>query len=114
MAPKKRKTIKPTVKFLAACRDPQIVSHILSKADKNLVKGICNAAYNVTRGDVPLSRPKKRLFAKYRPVFDTLTAPNKSLEVKRQLVQKGGALPALIPILLSTVLGTIGSALFSR
>ena len=68
----------------------------------------------MTRGDVPLSRPKKRLFAKFRPVFDILTAPDKSLEIKKRLIQKGGALPALIPILLSTVLGTIGSALFSK
>ena len=113
MAPKTKK-VKHTVKYLAGCRDPQIVNHILHKADNSLVKGIANAAFNVTQGEVPLSRQKKKLFAPHRKLFKAVTSKKKSLTTKKKVIQQGGALPALIPILLSTVLGTLGSVLFSK
>jgi chaperonin GroEL (HSP60 family) len=113
MAPK-TKRVKHTVKYLANCRHPQIINQILRKADYPLVKGIANAALNVTHGEVPLTRQKKRLFSRHRKIFELLTAKKKSLEAKKKVIQKGGAFGALIPILLSTVLGTIGSAIFNR
>ena len=114
MAPTQYKKIKRTVKFLSQCHDPKVVSLILRKADNSLVKGICNAALNLSKGEVPLSTKKKRYFAHHRKFIDTLTSPKVGLARKRAIIQKGGAFGAIIPILLSTVLGTLGSAIFHK
>ena len=113
MAPKST-LVKHTVKYLASGPDPKIVIQILRNADNPLVKGIANAALNVTRGEVPLTRKKKLLFARHRKLFEVLTAKKHPINAKRKFVQQGGALGALIPIILSTVLGTLGSAIFNR
>ena len=80
MAPHKR-----TLKFIGGCQHRDIIEHILRKADPALVKAICNAAYNVTQGDIPLSRGQKQLFSKYRPVLAALTDRDTTLKRNRKL-----------------------------
>ena len=111
----KNRNTKRTIKFLSVCRDPKVVNQILRKADKSLVKGICNAAYNVSRGDIPLTRQRKRHFARYRQVFNKLTSSKIGLHQKRKSIQRGGGLVStIVPILLSTVLTALGSRLFRQ
>lgn len=117
MAAKYKRT-KRTLKFLAGCTDPFVTKRILQKANQDLVKGICNAAYNVSQGEIPLSRNQKRLFARHRPVLAALTTPHISVPEKQKKIQRGGAfgaiLAAVLPTLLSTVLSGVGSAIFNR
>ena len=89
---------------------------MLRRADKGVVKGICNAAYNIAEGELPLSKKDKRLFRKGRPAFQFLISKKQSLSGKQRKIQRGGApiLAALIPVILSTVLSTVGSALFKQ
>lgn len=112
---KSQHTIR-TIKFLSCCKDPTIIKQLLHRANKQVVKGICNAAYNITEGDLPLSQKQKRLFRKGRPVFQFLTSKKQSLSGKQKRIQRGGSpiLAALIPVILSTVLSTVGSALFKQ
>ena len=118
MAPRKKSNqLKTTVKFLAACKDPQVVQSILRKGDKQLIKAICNAALNVTHGEVALSRSRKRQFARARPVFEALTRTDIPLEKKHKAIQTGRGFPllfALIPPLLSAVLSSVGTSLFQK
>ena len=118
MAPHKTKnSTKSTLKFIAGCQHRDIIEHILRKADPALVKAICNAAYNVTQGDIPLSRGQKQLFSKYRPVLAALTDRDTSLQRKQQIVQSGGFLPilaAILPAVIGSLITTVGSAIFNK
>ena len=116
MAPKvQKKKTKRTFKYLAQCRNPKVVSQILRKADRDLVKNICNATYNLAKGEVPLTNKQKRYFALHRGKVETLASPNVRLADKTRLIQKGsGAFAAVIPLVLGTVLSTLGSAIFKK
>ena len=104
------------MKFLSSCKDPKIIKQILRSADKAVVKEICNAAYNITEGDLPLSQKEKQLFRKRRPVIRFLTSKTLGFSGKQKRIQRGGLpiLAALIPFILSTVLSSVGSALFKQ
>ena len=111
-----RKSNKQFVKFLAQVKDPKIASYLLRHAsDNTLTKSICNAAFNIAHGDIALPKRTRSKFAKNRKLIGSLISRTRSLASKRRLIQQGGAgLGVLIPILLSTVLGTLGSALFNK
>ena len=110
----KPSAIKSAVKLLAVCKDPEVRSKILSRAPDKLVKCISNAALNVERGDIILTPAQKKAFSKHRVQIAKLTSLKYSIPNKRKiLLQRGGFFP-LIPLLLSTVLPSIGSALFNR
>ena len=108
----KSKVVKRAYKLLAECKDPRVRSAILNGAPEKLVKTICNAVLNVERGDIALNKRQKQAFKKHRKAISKLTSRSYSLGQKRKfLKQKGGAFP-IIPILLSTALTALGSALF--
>ena len=108
----KSKVVKRAYKLLAECKDPRVRSAILNGAPEKLVKTICNAVLNVEQGDIALNKRQKQAFKKHRKAISKLTSRSYSLGQKRKfLKQKGGAFP-IIPILLSTALTALGSALF--
>lgn len=106
---------KRYVKFLSICNNPKTLSTVLRSAPDPVIKRICDAALNAAEGEIPIDDYKKKLFHRNRKVFSTLIDRQVPIKRKRRYLanQKGGALP-LIPILLSTVLGTVGSLLFKR
>jgi ABC-type methionine transport system ATPase subunit len=109
----KSQLVKRYVKLLALLRDPNQQVALLKKAPEQVIKSICDAALNAQQGDIRLSKSVKKTFAKKRELFHKLTSRSLSIPKKRRLlVQRGGF--AILPLLLSTVLGTIGSALFSK
>ena len=114
--PGKRKfnPVKNTIKFLSFCQDPQIHKDILSRAPANVIKGICNATLNCGCGDIKLSGRQKRVLRRHRKFISGLINKEIPLEHKRKiLVQHGGGIAAaIIPLILSTVLSTLGSTLF--
>jgi hypothetical protein len=116
MGKRKNKTqvIKRTVKYLSVSPDQIIVRNILQKAPDGVIRAICNAALNARSGEVYVPPHLKAEFRKHNRHFDFLTNRGRSLKHKRRLlIQKGGALPIVVP-LLATVLGSIGSEFISR
>ena len=108
----KSKIVKRAYKLLAECKDPRVLSAILNGAPDKLVKTICHAVLNVELGDIALNKRQMQTFKKHRKAISNLTSRSYSLGLKRKfLKQKGGAFP-IIPILLSTALTALGSALF--
>ena len=110
----KSPAIKRAFKFLAVCRDPSVRRAILAHSPDALIKAICNAALNVERGEVVLTKKQKAALGKYRTQISKLTTRDFPIPKKRKILnQKGGVFP-IIPILLSTALSTLGPLLFER
>lgn len=112
---KERKQVKATVKYLAYAPNDRIGRAVLAASPPGVVRAIANAALNARENpSVVLSPGTKELFRTYSRSFDLLSRPDVPLEQKRKhLIQKGGAFPILIP-LLTSVLGSLGSAVISR
>jgi len=114
-----RKSSKPNeakryFKLLAVCKDPTVFKVLIRKAPDLVIKLICNAALNASRGEVHLTTAQKRLFAKHKTLFEKLSTRQVSINAKRKLLnQRGNGLP-LLPIILSTVLSSLGSLIFSK
>ncbi len=124
MTKSNQKAIKRTVKYLATTRNPRIQQLILRTTPVSVIKSICNAALNAQRGEIKLSSTQKRALTKYRALIETLVDESVPIERKRAnlvrstspaaLKQKGKGIGFLIPILLSTVLSTLGSTFMSN
>ena len=108
----KNPTVKRTVKYLAICNSPRAVRECIRASPDSVVKCICNAAYNVERGEVVLSPKHKALFGKHRKLIAKLTSRAGSLQTKRKVLQsqKGGF---IIPALIRIAVAAFGDQLFS-
>lgn len=104
-----KKKISRFIKFLTVAPNKKVLSTVLQSAPDEVIKSISNAALNAMRGDVSLNSNQKRLFANKRQLFNKLVSPKINIKQKKRiLVQKGGVFP-IIPILIGTVLGSLGS-----
>lgn len=108
-------TTKRYLKFLSVCNNPKAFASVLRTSPDSVIKRICDAALNAAQGEIPIDDRKKKLFKRNRKTFSLLLNPRVAINRKRRYLsnQKGGAFP-LIPILLSTVLTTLGSLLVDR
>ena len=108
--------LKNTIKFLSFCQDKRIHKDILSRAPPIVIKRICDAALNARQGQVKLSKKQKDTLTRHRKTIEQLLQKAIPVERKRKiLVQRGGGIAALIiPIILSSVLGALGSDLFKK
>ena len=107
------KIVKRTIKYLAISPDSDIVQQTIQKAPKGVIRAIANAALNAREGDVTLKPSELSLFRKHRQHFDILTDRQIPLDRKRELLlQRGGALPIIVP-LLSSALGALGAEFIS-
>ena len=108
------KVVKRTIKFLSTSPDLKIVRAILRKSSGKVICAICNASLNARQGEVVLTPTLKQLFSRYHHHFDRLSDPRLTIERQRaSCIKKTGLLP-IIPALLGTVLGSLGSEFISR
>ena len=107
--------LKPAIKFLASFKDNEIQRQVLKNGPNSLIKSICNAALNAEQGDIRLSQRQKQILRNNRHLIQNLTSRQLTIPRKRKIIgQQGGALGAIIPIILSTVLSALGTKLFER
>jgi hypothetical protein len=110
----KRNATKRYVKLIAVCKDPKLYKELLHKAPDPVIKSICNAAINALRGEIHLTPANKKLFTKHKKLIEDLSTRQVTIKSKRKLLnQKGNGLP-LIPLILSTVLSSLGSLIFDK
>jgi hypothetical protein len=104
--------VKRTVKYLSVCDCPRAYKRVIKAAPDSVIKSICNAAVNVERGDIGLTREQRRLFRAHRKRIAKLTSRDTSIGSKRKVIQsQHGGFP-FIPILIGTALGALGGKLF--
>jgi hypothetical protein len=119
MAPKKLKSnskVKRFIKLISVCHKPAELKAILSHAPDTVIKCIADASLNVLSGDIKLNPRQKRVFKPYKPKLINLASKRIPLKKKRQIIQKGGAFPllAVLPALVSTVIGLFGNRVFGK
>lgn len=95
------KSYHPMLLALASAK-PQVRTLILNSLDKGTIRIISQLVANILHGNIPLDRNQRRNIRKYRRVFAFLRDKYTPTEVKRRaLVQQGGFLPILLPIISS-------------
>ena len=108
------KGVKRTIKFISIGPDRKILPLVIRHALISVIRAICKAARNAREGDVHIPPHLKKIFARYHQQFDKLIDPRFPIEKKRQLCLKHGGFLPIIPAILGTVLGSIGSDFISR
>ena len=102
------------IRLIASVRKPNFTRVLVKEAPPGVIKSISDAALNAMHGrGVKLSAHNRSRFSKQRRIFKLLASPSIALEKKRKVLVGRGFL-ALLPMLLSTVLGAIGPGLFRK
>ena len=76
---------------------------IISNADKGLITALCECVYNVLQGNIKVDEKTLQILHKYRLAIRKLCKKSCLKKKKKILVQKGGFLQYLLPLVLSTL-----------
>ena len=82
---------------------PRYQKAIINSADKSLIKAICESAHNLLNGNIPLGQDFKEKLRKFKNQLSNLVKKSKLKEKKKFLIQRGGFLKFLIPIVISSL-----------
>jgi len=75
---------------------------IINNADDELIKSICEIAFNTLNRNAPLSNTQFRKLSKHKHIVRRLSKKGESIKKKKAIIkQKGGFLPLLITPLLA-------------
>ena len=95
--------------FLAKL-SPKRQKIIIKGADKPILLALSEICLNLVRRNVPLNDKEKKLLRPFSKQIYQLSLKNKSSNQKKKLIQRGGLLGTLLtsilPIILSTVIGS--------
>ena len=84
------------------------------RSNKEILDCISECAKNILRGNVQLSAKQKTALRRNRQNLRRLSIKKTSLKKKRQIIQKGGFLGAILAPVLATLGGSLASGLFGR
>ena len=82
---------------------------LIKAADRDILIAFSEIALNLMKKNIPLSKKQKNKLKPYARQIYHLSLKGKSIKHKKKIVQKGGLLGgilSILPILLSTVLGS--------
>jgi len=103
---KRVKKYLPVLKRIAKLGD-KAKRDFVRKCDKELLDCVSECAKNVIKGNVPLTARQKEKLRRCREDLRELSVKKTALRRKRRILQKGGFLGALLPL----VLGVLSSVL---
>lgn len=83
---------------------------LLRYINLQLTRCICECAYNVLKGNVPLDSRQKEQLQKHADILRQLVRKGEKLGKKRKIIQTGGG--AFLPALLGPVIATVLAKLF--
>ena len=98
----------PTLKLLQKA-PPSLQKAILSKANDELIRCICDVSHNVLRGTAEISTPHKKRLTKHKEALRKLVDRKISLKRKRKIIQKGGFLGALLSAAIPVIGGLLSN-----
>ena len=83
---------------------PSVCKAILRGADKDLVQCLSECAYNVLRGNVPLTPVQKAQLTKYKQKLRRVANKKTALKQKQKTFQTGGFVPLIAKALLGPLI----------
>ena len=89
---------------------PRVVKSVIKEAPADLLRALCKCALNVLKGNVKLTSRQLSKLKRYKNGLRVLANKKTSNKKRRDVLQKGGFLSAL----LTPVLGILGGLLGSR
>ena len=98
----------PTLHLLQKIPAP-LQKRILDKPSSELIRCLCDYAYNVLQGNVNISRHHKQIFKQHETKLRKLADRKAVLKTKQRIIQKGGFLPILLSALAPVISGVLGS-----
>ncbi len=81
---------------------PRVQKILLSKADKSLVTSICIIVLNILKGYISVKSTELDNLNKFKQPFRKLVGKS-SLKNKRKILQRGGFVNTIVPIILGTI-----------
>lgn len=95
-----------TLTVLSKAR-PAMRTAIIREADRDLMTCLCECCHNLLKGNVPLTVAQKRRLARYKEDLRAVANKSTQKEDKKDILQKGGFLPALLAPLLAPVIAPL-------
>jgi hypothetical protein len=90
---------------------PRERSSLLTSVDGDIIRILSEICLNILRGNVTLSKMQVHRLKRHKQTVRSLAKRNVSIKDKRhQLVQRGGFLPLLLPVIASALGGLISSS----
>jgi len=89
-------------------------SQYAKHCNKEFLDCISECAKNILRGNVQLTSKQKTALRRNRQNLRRLSIKKTSLKKKRQIIQKGGFLGAIVAPILATLGGSLVSSLFRK
>ena len=83
--------------------DKQICNRIIDEGGKELVHCICDCVYNILQDNIPIDDEEKERLKPHRHCMRKLANEKTSYSRRKRLIQDGGLLGPLIPILVGLV-----------
>ena len=87
---------------LLSLATPQARKELIRKGNRELIDSVCECCLNVLKENVPLNSQEKPKLRKHKNELRTLV--KKSVSQKKEIIQKGGFLGALLGPLLGSLL----------
>lgn len=102
------KNNKELISFFSKLKKNSEKKVLLQNGSDEFIKALLEILLNVMNGNVQISNKVKKSLKKYKKVLRRLLCPNVSLKSKRRaLIQTGGFLTTLLPIVIGGVLDFI-------
>ena len=95
------------LKFLSRAKPP-LVKAVVKNASPQLVKTLCECCHNVLKGNVPLTPVQKRRLRRHKANLRQLTKKKLSVKKRKQLLQTGGFIGALLGPVIGVLKGVLG------
>ena len=95
MLPGRLGTHEETIRLLASSK-PSVAKAIIEEGDKDLLLCLTEIALNVLKGNVPLTPHHKAKLCRHKTALRTIVKQKTSLRRKKEILQRGGFLPALL------------------
>ncbi len=103
---------RPSIALLSECK-PAVIKRFLQKTDPALVRAVSECCKNILSGNVNLSENEYKTLKRYHPQLKGLALKSTSNKKKKELIQCGGFLQALIAPLIG-LLGSVISGVIAR
>lgn len=98
----------PLLKVLCGTK-PALIKAVLKGASPDLISALCECSLNILKGNVHLTPAQKKQLPQYKQSLRTLARKGTSVKRRKQILQKGGFVGALLKPVLGVLGGLLGS-----